>query len=206
MSGHQAIWRDPPEETIDLYPGLTGLPRRILAKIELVPSGCWEWGGYRDRRGYGQARYDARTCYVHTVIYVATVGPVPDGMELDHLCRNPPCCNPCHLEAVTHLENIRRGEWAPARNARKERCPKGHDYVTGTNGRYCPTCRLARRVEVGETSGAGRSETRNHCIRGHEYTQDNMRILYRPDGRFLQRVCKTCERENLRARRRRVSR
>ena len=89
----------------------------ILARLIITPSGCWEWTGARDQRGYGRAGYGPRragTGLVHRMVYQQVNGPVDDGLELDHLCRNPPCANPAHLEPVTHRENILRGE-GPAR-------------------------------------------------------------------------------------------
>jgi hypothetical protein len=74
------------------------------------------------------------------------VGPVPDGLELDHLCRNPGCVNPDHLEPVTHKENMLRGFNPSATNARKTHCHKGHffdaenTYIATTGARRCRTC------------------------------------------------------------------
>jgi hypothetical protein len=69
------------------------------------PTPCWIWNGCHDHAGYGSSRRGKP----HRVSWVLTNGPVPDGLELDHLCRQRSCCNPDHLEAVTHLENVRRG-------------------------------------------------------------------------------------------------
>ena len=89
--------------------------RSILARLIITPSGCWEWTGARDRHGYGRAGHGLRregTGLVHRMVYQQVNGPTEQ--ELDHLCRNPPCANPAHLEPVTHRENIRRGD-GPAR-------------------------------------------------------------------------------------------
>ena len=72
---------------------------------------CWEWTGSNDR-GYGMFRLDGRTVRAHRWAWETLVGPIPRGLHLDHLCRNPPCVNPDHLEPVTQPENIRRGHAA----------------------------------------------------------------------------------------------
>lgn len=69
---------------------------------------CWEWTGQTNGRGYGLIGYEMKMWYVHRLIWVTLVGPIPEGLELDHLCENQPCCNPDHLEPVTHAENTRR--------------------------------------------------------------------------------------------------
>lgn len=100
---------------------------------------CWPWTGH-STRGYGTFRVGpARQAMAHRVAYELSVGPIPAGFQLDHLCRNPPCCNPAHLEPVTPQENVIR-----ERAARGE-CPRGHPYATDSTVwrgvRYCTTCR-----------------------------------------------------------------
>lgn len=88
---------------------------------------CWVWTGTRNDVGYGQLTVDGRMQYVHRLSYEALVGPIPDGMQIDHLCRNTLCLRPEHLEPVTPAENVRRmrmhnvlperssvGRWIPA--------------------------------------------------------------------------------------------
>lgn len=93
---------------------------------------CWEWNGYKKRLGYGEfyannARYQA-----HRFSYELFKGAIPDGLVLDHLCRNTSCVNPSHLEAVSNIENVMRGEGVGARAARKTHCDFGHT-LTGSN-------------------------------------------------------------------------
>jgi len=71
-------------------------------------TGCWNWQLYVDDRGYGRCKKDR----AHREYYRRHVGPIPEGTELDHLCRNKRCVNPDHLEPVTHAENVRRGQRA----------------------------------------------------------------------------------------------
>lgn len=123
---------------------------RVVARIRVNPeTQCWEWQGYRMPAGHGRFRAEGRKVLVHVWVYARLVGPIPDGLELDHLCRVPFCCNPDHLEAVTHRENVLRGVGAGALNAAKVECPKGHPYspdntyVDSLGRRVCRACRAA---------------------------------------------------------------
>lgn len=85
-------------------------------------SGCWLWQGATNG-GYGRAKFTDGQKYVHKKAYELIVGPVPDGLFLDHLCRVRNCCNPKHLEPVTHQENIKRGlagKYRPTESTRKK--------------------------------------------------------------------------------------
>ena len=87
--------------------GRPATPRYIVDES----TGCWVWQWCKNRKGYGRVRVDgnARSVSAHRYYYEKLVGPIPDGMEIDHLCKNPSCVNPRHLEPVTMLTNIRRG-------------------------------------------------------------------------------------------------
>lgn len=95
---------------------IESLPRNMQTKIRpeecfiagLDPT-CWIWTGAVQGKGYGSVGHQKRIWSSHKLAYTLLVGPVPEGLTLDHLCRNKLCCNPAHLEAVTNLENIRRG-------------------------------------------------------------------------------------------------
>lgn len=87
---------------------VTPLPARISRKIELTIDGCWQWTGAVTSRGYGSAAHEGRTWSTHRLAYELLVGPIPAGLQIDHLCRNRRCCNPEHLEPVTGRENVRR--------------------------------------------------------------------------------------------------
>lgn len=117
---------------------------RFLAKVEIT-SGCWLWTGGKSKFGYGSFG-GPKPMGAHKFIYQQAVGQVPKGMHLDHLCRNPSCVRPSHLEAVTPRENVRRGTAPAAKNARKTHCNRGHE-LNGENldmengRRRCITCR-----------------------------------------------------------------
>ena len=101
---------------------------------------CWVWPLAKTRLGYGKMRVGDRMIHAHKFAYDNLVGAVPKGLELDHTCRNRACCNPAHLEPVTHKENMRRGAWAT-----KTHCKHEHEYTVKNtrvyNGwRFCREC------------------------------------------------------------------
>jgi hypothetical protein len=102
---------------------------RFWAKVQKTDS-CWVWIGGASKRGYGgfQPNPERGVVPAHRFSYELLIGSIPEGLELDHLCRNPRCVNPAHLEPVTHSENIQRGESISVLNARKTHCPQGHPY------------------------------------------------------------------------------
>ncbi len=124
--------------TLDVDPGSVERMRaRFLAKVTKTDS-CWLWTGYLDHRGYGRFSIGGRKGIETTAqnaAYRLFVGPIARGLEIDHLCRNPSCVNPCHLEAVTHRENILRSSAPPGRQARQTHCLRGHLF-DATNTRY----------------------------------------------------------------------
>lgn len=132
------------------------LPERFWLKVSPEPnSGCWLWlGANSGTGGYGKFWFEGKDRYSHRHAYEALIGPVPEHLDLDHLCRVTSCCNPLHLEAVPHVENIRRGNTGKISGARqkaKTHCPNGHPYDEAntyhnpkTNQRHCRACHRKR--------------------------------------------------------------
>lgn len=146
--------------------GDSRLPARFWSKVQ-ERGGCWLWIGAIGQNGYGRYLADSRRIIggvrvrsrgsrdAHRTAYRALVSEIAEGLTLDHLCRTRACVNPAHLEPVTQRVNVLRGESAPAVNAAKTRCIRGHE-LSGSNlrivrrrdgrtARECITCRRARR-------------------------------------------------------------
>ena len=124
---------------------------RFFKHISIDDSGCWNWTGCR-ARGYGKFGINGRWTLTHRWLYQQMVGPIAAGLEPDHLCRNPACCNVEHLELVSHRENVRRGNAGKAVVAwqrAKTHCKHGHPYegdnlrVRPEGWRVCRTCARA---------------------------------------------------------------
>lgn len=147
--------------------GYKGKPRgyrrplmdRLLARVTVMDaSGCWEVSGANNGIGYAvihSGGRDGRQLYAHRVSYEHFVGPIPVGLVLDHLCRNPCCCNPEHLEPVTQRENLLRGVGVSAQAAAKTECIHGHPfddentYRNPTTGhRSCRRCAVLYQREL----------------------------------------------------------
>lgn len=106
---------------------------------------CWIWTGSFADKGYGVIFRNGRRIRAHALSYKLYVGPLVDGLVIDHLCRNHACVNPSHLEQVTSGVNTLRGFGAPAKNKRKTHCSKGHPYdekntLIHQKGRACRIC------------------------------------------------------------------
>jgi len=195
------------------YPRDPATPwERLWRRVLVMPDGCWLWQGAQTT-GYGSAWNGVRTVLTHRWVYERLVGPVPEGLVLDHLCRVRNCVNVLHLEPVTSGENTRRGPGSVTH------CSRGHLLPprTTTGPRRCRPCAAitfkawstgpgadkvranSRRRQERRRKGCGPgafNRAKTHCPQGHPYDAENTAI--KSDGR---RVCRACGREYTRRRR-----
>lgn len=121
---------------------------RFWAKVAVAES-CWLWLGGRTEKGYGTFWDGTRKTLAHRFAYELLVGPIPEGLTIDHVkargCVHRHCVNPAHLEPVTRGENVMRGETVSAIHARKTHCPNGHPYdvIDSAGARRCRRCHAA---------------------------------------------------------------
>lgn len=208
------------------------LRERLWGRVAQAPCGCWEWQGAKRANGYGSfavKRADGRWTYTtaHRAAYLDQVGPIPEGWEVDHLCKNRGCVRPDHLEAVTIQENRRRRDegHSPVID-RRERplpeldalflpppspkrpswlCKNGHDtrevgrVANGLQrGQVAFTCAACRADQYARRRKGGAHGSETHCPQGHPYDDENTYRRVRPDG-TVQRECRTCTRARNRA-------
>jgi len=119
-----------------------------MDKVSPEPmSGCWLWsgaagGGDKKLGKYGRMLGTNGPTFAHRVSHELFIGPIPSGFDVDHKCRNRMCVNPTHLEAVSRLENLKRGQTLVAANLGRSTCVHGHafDRVRISRGRPCRDC------------------------------------------------------------------
>ena len=158
MLGHTEHWLACQEYLSDLSASIPAgdprLPTRFWQYVQARSDGCWHWlssvRGHVGRK-YGAFWYRGKAVAAHRLSFEKLYGPIPEGLTLDHLCRNKLCVNPLHLEPVSVWENIRRGIGPTAQHARQTHCLRGHAfhasntyYTRGTGFRYCRACNAER--------------------------------------------------------------
>lgn len=170
--------------------------------------GCWKWPTTRTGAWkYKTVNIRGKIHQLHRLMYEQLVGPIPPKYEIDHLCLNPECCNPAHLEAVPKAENIRRGNSMSARFARRTHCAQGHPFDEantrirlhhGRPSRECITC--TKKVERARTVAAPKKTDRRrgsetHCSHGH------LRAEFGTTDRKGSPACRECCRIKMQKRR-----
>lgn len=178
---------------------------RLWAKIVKQSTPCWTWIGGRAEGGYGKFKIEYRTAIAHRVVYEILHGPIPEGMTLDHGCKNILCVNPDHMEVVTAVVNSQR---IVNSNRGKTECPSGHEYNaentiytkqrSGAKHRICRICRNAsakrqreRLDRVTPVRTLNHNSLKTHCKRGHEFTLANTYLAANGNSRR----CIACKRE-----------
>ena len=172
------------------------LAERFWPKVEKTAT-CWIWQGAKDSRGYGSIGTGGRAgskVKAHRAAYEMVIGPIPEGSQLDHLCRVRACVNPSHLEPVTNRENSLRGESPGARVIRTGQCLKGHEMTEentrrrnsrpgNLNGRSCRECDRIRRRETHIRAGTGYTKERGATkysktgVRGVHFSSQRNRFI-----------------------------
>lgn len=178
---------------------------RFLSRFK-VSDGCWEWKDRKVKDGYGQFKIKNTYYRAHRYSYFVFVGPIPDGLTIDHLCNNTSCVNPEHLKSATLRENLMRGGSLGAVNSRKTHCKYGHPFSEentiyyerdGVPGRRrCRACfkrigQLFRdRCSRGEARLGSKGHRKTHCPHGHPYNDTNMRL-----NKYGYMRCRACEKK-----------
>jgi len=125
------VFRNKPRRFVSGHNSRFGRPlqERFWSHLKVQDNKCWLWFGQKSNKGYGQlpeAGRGSKMLLAHRVAYQLYKGLIPEGLELDHLCRTPLCVNPDHLEAVSHRENVKRGNSPGAKIHRLGTCNRGH--------------------------------------------------------------------------------
>ena len=178
-------------------------------------TGCWMWFKMLDRDGYPRMKTGShrdrtrKHSGAHRISYETFIGPIPEGLVIDHICRNRACINPRHLRVVSPRRNsIENSVATPAINAAKTHCKRGHPligenlWVNSHGERQCRTCermrgrnREAKRRKLAGIVAVGKGGLRKlqtHCKNGHKFTPENTYTRINPSTGYAMRKCKAC--------------
>jgi hypothetical protein len=185
---------------------------RLLARVNIADSGCWEWTGPPNEQGYGQTFLNGRVILAHRAFYVLLVGPLGKGVPLDHLCHTRECgrsgkecphrrcVNPKHLKITSDKENLARG--LGNRLAERTHCAHGHEFTPentrlttyqGRSSRVCRECARLRGLKDPKPRTYLHPRSETHCRQGHERTPENTRHLAR--GTMDCKICANARRK-----------
>ena len=136
--------------------------RRVCSRVQVLDCGyvthCWISDRVKQPNGYTKIGVGGSTLLTHRVAYEAFIGPIPDGLQIDHRCKQKACCNPDHLEPVTCRENLLRGDTLTAAQVAATHCKRGHPYDEANNYiradrpgvRGCRACRNSWRLRAAQ--------------------------------------------------------
>lgn len=164
---------------------------------------CWiDYSLVPNKGGYSVVQHKGQRGLGHRLSYEVLVGKIPEGFQLDHLCKTPRCYNPKHLEAVTPRENTRRsdaGKKSGELQKAKTHCPRGHEYSEDNTRLYAGRrhCRTCAREKYHENKVLNPKEPITHCTQGHVLEGDNLKIRKRKrsNGNItIERQCVECRR------------
>lgn len=162
--------------------------QRFIQHITFEPNtGCWLYTLSPHRHGYCVVGAGKERMMAHRFAYASFVGPIPEGMEIDHICGVRSCCNPSHLKLATRAENADR------RRQAQKHCKNGHaftkenTYIDGRGWRSCHACREAATARYRFRTADRSNGRKTHCKRGHEFTNENTRR-----DKTGRRYCRAC--------------
>jgi len=166
---------------------LSGVTYEGACWLRFVGARPWNAGNAGNGGGYSRLSRNGTTVYAHRLAYETWVGSIPEGLEIDHLCRQRACIHPAHLEPVTRSENQRRAK------AIKTTCPRGHPYdmVTSQGSRGCTICQRAAQQARNSGAGKGHLAAKTHCKQGHPFEGSNLAVYAGRNHRY----CRICVRD-----------
>lgn len=177
---------------------LKRFPEKFQERVVIEPNGCWRWTGKLNPvSGYGSFYVSGDRYHpAHRYAYEFIFGPITDGLEPDHLCRNRWCACPFHMEPVTHRENVRRSTSPVAKQMAQTHCIRGHEFnkentlIKKSRKKQCRICDRESKITKRRSAGIGPPllrGSRTHCPSGHPY--DERHGYLNPKGSW---ACRTC--------------